>query len=106
MLVVAHRLSTIARVERIIVLEDGNIAESGTYRQLVGFSDTCFEVVHERLTEIIVQVNKEGSRFRHLVGAQLNAVAGEYPTSALPPATLPSERTSVWEAGEHREARV
>ena len=74
--VVAHRLSTIARVERIIVLEDGNIAESGTYRQLVGFSDTCFEVVHERLTGIIVQVSKEGWRFRHLVAAQLKAVAG------------------------------
>ena len=33
--VVAHRLSTIARAERIVVLEDGNIVESGTYRQLV-----------------------------------------------------------------------
>ena len=37
-LIVAHRLSTIARAERIVVLEDGNIVESGTYRQLVGFS--------------------------------------------------------------------
>ena len=35
-LVVAHRLSTIARAERIVVLEDGKIVESGTYRQLVG----------------------------------------------------------------------
>ena len=34
-LVVAHRLSTIARAERIVVLEDGQIVESGTYRQLV-----------------------------------------------------------------------
>ena len=35
-LVVAHRLSTIARAERIVVLEDGKIVESGTDRQLVG----------------------------------------------------------------------
>ena len=38
-LVVAHRLSTIARAERIVVLEDGNIVESGTYRQLVSGID-------------------------------------------------------------------
>ncbi|KAI0657674.1 P-loop containing nucleoside triphosphate hydrolase protein [Cubamyces menziesii] len=55
-LVVAHRLSTIARAERIVVLEDGRITETGTYRKLV---------------------NKEDSRFRHLMAAQLNAAAGE-----------------------------
>jgi len=55
-LFVAHRLSTIARAERIVVLEDGRITESGTYRQLV---------------------NLENSRFRVLMAAQLNAIAGE-----------------------------
>ncbi|KDQ50907.1 hypothetical protein JAAARDRAFT_41689 [Jaapia argillacea MUCL 33604] len=55
-LIVAHRLSTIARAERIVILEDGRITESGTYRQLV---------------------NREGSRFRHLMAAQLSAAAGE-----------------------------
>ena len=38
--VVAHRLSTIARAERIVVLEDGRIVESGTYRQLVSVRRT------------------------------------------------------------------
>jgi len=51
-LLVAHRLSTIARAERIVVLEDGQITESGTYRQLV---------------------NNPDSRFRSLMAAQLNA---------------------------------
>ncbi|KIK61248.1 hypothetical protein GYMLUDRAFT_43310 [Collybiopsis luxurians FD-317 M1] len=51
-LFVAHRLSTIARAERIVVLEDGRITESGTYRQLV---------------------NNPESRFRVLMAAQLNA---------------------------------
>ncbi|KAF8886029.1 P-loop containing nucleoside triphosphate hydrolase protein [Infundibulicybe gibba] len=55
-LFVAHRLSTIARAERIVVLEDGRITESGTYRELV---------------------NREDSRFRVLMAAQLNAAAGE-----------------------------
>ncbi|KDR75617.1 hypothetical protein GALMADRAFT_248139 [Galerina marginata CBS 339.88] len=55
-LFVAHRLSTIARAERIVVLEGGCITESGTYHELV---------------------NRENSRFRFLMAAQLNAAAGE-----------------------------
>ncbi len=39
--IVAHRLSTIARAERIVVLEDGHIVESGTYRNLVSLSRGC-----------------------------------------------------------------
>jgi len=54
-LFVAHRLSTIARAERIVVLEDGHVTETGTYRELV---------------------QRENSRFRKLMAAQLNA-AGE-----------------------------
>jgi len=34
-LFVAHRLSTIARAERIVVLEGGCIVESGSYQELV-----------------------------------------------------------------------
>jgi len=34
-LFVAHRLSTIARAERIVVLEGGRIVESGSYHELV-----------------------------------------------------------------------
>ncbi|EIW53943.1 P-loop containing nucleoside triphosphate hydrolase protein [Trametes versicolor FP-101664 SS1] len=78
-LIVAHRLSTIARAERIVVLEDGQITETGTYRQLV---------------------NKADSRFRHLMAAQLNAAAGEslhgglaMPSSAPPEvAAAPAEQ--------------
>ena len=43
-LVVAHRLSTIARAERIVVLEDGNIVESGTYRHLVGGLESMLHI--------------------------------------------------------------
>ncbi|KAI9447092.1 P-loop containing nucleoside triphosphate hydrolase protein [Lactarius psammicola] len=56
-LFVAHRLSTIARAERIVVLEDGHITETGTYRELV-----C----------------RENSRFRTLMAAQLNAAGEEH----------------------------
>ncbi|KAF8339323.1 P-loop containing nucleoside triphosphate hydrolase protein [Amanita rubescens] len=51
-LFVAHRLSTIARAERVVVLEDGRITESGTYRELI---------------------NRPDSRFRALMAAQLSA---------------------------------
>jgi len=52
-LIVAHRLSTIARAEKVAVLEDGRIVEFGLYKELA---------------------LKEGSKFRELMGAQLNAV--------------------------------
>ncbi|KAJ7647754.1 P-loop containing nucleoside triphosphate hydrolase protein [Roridomyces roridus] len=55
-LFVAHRLSTIARAERIVVLEDGRIVETGTYHHLVTRPD---------------------SRFRALMAAQLNAATVE-----------------------------
>ncbi|KNZ73951.1 hypothetical protein J132_09026 [Termitomyces sp. J132] len=61
-LIVAHRLSTIARAERIVVLEDGKITESGTYRHLV---------------------NRVDSRFRALMAAQLS--------SPLTPTTSPDQ---------------
>ncbi|KAI0288713.1 P-loop containing nucleoside triphosphate hydrolase protein [Russula brevipes] len=71
-LFVAHRLSTIARAERIVVLEDGHISETGTYRELV---------------------QRENSRFRALMAAQLNT-AGEDHIPAI----------VARDTGTHREA--
>jgi ATP-binding cassette subfamily B protein len=34
-IVVAHRLSTISKMDRIVVLEDGDIAEMGTHKELI-----------------------------------------------------------------------
>jgi ATP-binding cassette subfamily B protein len=34
-LIVAHRLSTVLRADRILVMEDGRIVEEGTHRELV-----------------------------------------------------------------------
>ena len=34
-IVIAHRLSTVRRADRIIVLADGRIKESGTHEELV-----------------------------------------------------------------------
>jgi ABC-type multidrug transport system fused ATPase/permease subunit len=34
-IVVAHRLSTIQKMDRIVVLDDGKIIESGTHKKLI-----------------------------------------------------------------------
>ncbi|KAJ7747766.1 P-loop containing nucleoside triphosphate hydrolase protein [Mycena metata] len=55
----AHRLSTIAGAQRIVVLEDGRVVESGTYRELISRKD---------------------SSFRTRMAVQLDAAAGEKTT--------------------------
>jgi ATP-binding cassette subfamily B protein len=43
-LVVAHRLSTISRLDRIIVVEDGAITDSGTHHELLARAGTYAEL--------------------------------------------------------------
>ncbi|CAG7850726.1 ATP-dependent permease MDL1, mitochondrial AltName: Full=ABC transporter mdl1; Flags: Precursor [Serendipita indica DSM 11827] len=52
-LIVAHRLSTIQRAEKVAVLDEGRIVEIGTYKELA---------------------SREGSKFREVMGAQIAAV--------------------------------
>ena len=49
LLVIAHRLSTVARVDRVIVLEDGRIVESGTHDELIRTSTFYRQLVHTQL---------------------------------------------------------
>ncbi|KAG8804989.1 ATP-binding cassette permease mdl1, partial [Serendipita sp. 400] len=52
-IIVAHRLSTIQRAEKVAVLDEGRIVEIGTYKELA---------------------SREGSKFREVMGAQIAAI--------------------------------
>ncbi|KAJ4487216.1 P-loop containing nucleoside triphosphate hydrolase protein [Lentinula edodes] len=84
-LFVAHRLSTIARAERIVVLEGGRITESGTYRQLV---------------------NDPSSRFRTLMAEQLHAASTQRPITPPPSREPASEGAEVTEQEEVEEVEA
>jgi len=76
-LFVAHRLSTIARAERVVVLEDGHITESGTYRELIRRPD---------------------SRFRALMTAQLSAASTNPADPDFAPMSITEEGGAIKEA--------
>ena len=56
-LVIAHRLDTIKRADRIIVLDKGKIVESGTHNKLLkienGFYKKLYEVQFDRTEQLI-----------------------------------------------------
>ena len=48
-IVIAHRLSTIRDADRIIVLEGGRVAETGTYDELVGHDGAFRRLVQRQM---------------------------------------------------------
>ena len=49
MLIIAHRLSTVANVDRVIVLDEGRIVDSGTHDELIHTSPFYRQLVQTQL---------------------------------------------------------
>ena len=47
--VVAHRLSTVRDADRIIVLDNGKIAEEGTHQELIALQGKYFQLISNQL---------------------------------------------------------
>lgn len=46
-LAIAHRLSTLARADRLVVIEDGKVSEEGTHAELLAKPGGCYRKLHE-----------------------------------------------------------
>ena len=55
-LVIAHRLSTISDADRIVVLDEGSVAETGTHHELLARGELYANLVSRQLAGSIVSV--------------------------------------------------
>jgi ABC-type multidrug transport system fused ATPase/permease subunit len=60
-LVVSHRLATICNVDRILVLAQGRIVESGTPAELLQFGTRCHRLFASQLADKVVPLKPESA---------------------------------------------
>jgi ATP-binding cassette subfamily B protein len=56
--IVAHRLSTIVHSDRILVLEDGNVIEEGTHRELIKEQKHYYHLYTNQYSEEMLELSK------------------------------------------------
>jgi len=58
--VIAHRLSTITSSDRILVLEDGKVIESGTHTELIALEDKYYKLYTNQFKSKVIEESKNG----------------------------------------------
>ena len=58
-IIVAQRVGTIMQADKIIVLDQGKIAATGTHEELLKSSDIYYEIASSQLSEEELQIGKE-----------------------------------------------
>jgi hypothetical protein len=79
---------------------DGHITETGAYRELVRTRLGRIKLSHAVPLILVIQVQRENSRFRALMAAQLSAAGGEEHGLVVPAADAPR---AVSHGDEHGE---
>ena len=54
-IIIAHRLSTIRDADKIIVLDEGELSESGSHDDLLKFGGLYAKLVSRQLTSVAIQ---------------------------------------------------
>jgi ATP-binding cassette subfamily C protein CydCD len=94
-LIIAHRLSSVVKADRILVLDNGRLAESGSHRELVAAGGIYAQLMAHQ------QTAPEGNGLARAVHAGANGVPapGEASPGAAPtgPATMPGGNHPVEE---------
>jgi ABC-type multidrug transport system fused ATPase/permease subunit len=50
-IIIAHRLSTIEKADKIIVLEKGEIIETGTHQELLALKNHYYKLYHNQFAK-------------------------------------------------------
>lgn len=59
-LVIAHRLATVRSADKIVVLSDGQIVQSGTFEELMDTAGPFADMVNQQFDRSVPQSNREG----------------------------------------------
>ncbi|KAI6239497.1 Multidrug resistance protein 1A [Aphelenchoides fujianensis] len=88
-LIVAHRLSTIKNVDKILVFKEGNIVESGTHAELIEARGLFYEMVETQQIHQQAQAEESLSAIRENSNEDRSDASGEQADTEAPADSTP-----------------